>query len=524
MVRHSQCQTVLVFFFVLLSLPNKLHAEVKLPALISDGMVLQQGVKANVWGFADPGEHVTVTLHNQEASTVAGSDGKWTIKVGPFLAGGPYTLTVAGKTRIVIHDVLVGEVWVCSGQSNMSMTVGPTAPPYFTGVTDFQNELHNADYPMIHLFTVAITVASKPQSDVKGYWTPASPDSVNAFSAAGYFFARELFKALHVPIGMVHASLGSTTAETWTSRHTIESDPDFKPILEKEKQTLSAYPRVFDEFQQQFKEWKENAEHAESEGTPILKPPKVPDDPRQDTNRPSALFNGMIAPVTSYTIKGVIWYQGESNADRPVQYQKLFPALIRDWRNAWGEGNFPFLFVQLASWGIGYSELNLPALREAQAMSLSLPNTGMAVATDIGDGTDGHPKDKQDIGYRLALTAMGVAYGQDVIYSGPVYDSMAVEGDKVRVRFKNVYGGLTAKNWPPGARSGFEIAGDDRKLVEAKAQIEGDTVVVQSDSVTHPIAIRFNWKNNPWYHLYNHGGLPAAPFRTDDWPDTSLPR
>jgi sialate O-acetylesterase len=322
----------------------------------------------------------------------------------------------------------------------------------------------------------------------------------------------------------VHASLGSTTAETWTSRGTLESDAEFKPILDNEKRLLASYPKVFEDFEQQFAQWKQVSESAESEGRTIPKAPKIPDDPRQDTNRPAALFNGMIAPLTPYTIKGVIWYQGESNADRPVQYRKLFPALIRDWRRTWGEGDFPFLFVQLASWGIQYNELNFPELREAQAMTLTVPNTAMAVTTDIGDGTDGHPKNKQDVGYRLALAAQAVAYGQDVIYSGPMYDSMTVEGDNVRVRFKYVYGGMTAKNWPPGARSGFEIAGDDRRFVEATARIEGETVVVHSDLVTHPVAIRFNWKNNPWYHLYNRGSLPAAPFRTDDWTDASLPK
>jgi sialate O-acetylesterase len=498
-----------------------LYADVKLPALLSDGMVLQQGVKANVWGIADPGEHVTVSFNNQQANVVADSSGQWSVKLGPLNAGGPFPLTIVGKNKITLHDVLVGEVWVCSGQSNMAMTVGPTMPPYFTGVVDFQNEIHNANYPMLRLFTVQKAVASKPQRDVKGFWTSARPESVNDFSAVGYFFGRELLKTLNVPVGLICASQGSTTAETWTSRGALEADPEFKSILASEPTLLASYPKVFADFENQFAEWKKQSEAAERDGSPILQPPAIPKDPRQSVDRPSVLFNGMIAPLTLYSIKGVIWYQGESNTDRPMQYRKLFPALIRDWRRAWGEGDFPFLYVQLASWGIQYFRLKFPELREAQTMALSLPNTAMAVTTDIGDGTDGHPKNKQDIGYRLALAARAVAYGQDVVYQGPTYDSMSIAGNTVRVHFKNASGGMYVKNWPPGYRSGFEIAGDDRKFVEAQSRIDGEYFYVCSDLVEHPVAIRLNWKDNPWYYVYNHAGLPAVPFRTDNWEDAN---
>jgi sialate O-acetylesterase len=495
------------------------HADVKLPALISDGMVLQQGVKTNLWGTADPEERVTASLNNHQVSVVADRSGQWNLKLGPLSAGGPFPLTITGKNSITLHNVLVGEVWVCSGQSNMAMTVGPTRPPYFTGVANFQDEIRNANYPMLHLFTVEKAVASKPQPDVKGFWTPARPDSVSEFSAVGYFFGRELLNNLNVPVGIICASQGSTTAEVWTSRKALESDPEFKSILESEAPLLASYPRIFSEFEQQFAQWKQTSELAESEGRPIPHAPEIPNDPRQSINRPAGLFNGMIAPLAFYSIKGVIWYQGESNTDRPVQYRKLFPALIRDWRRAWGEGDFPFLYVQLASWGIQYFQLKFPELREAQSMTLTLPNTAMAVTTDIGDGTDGHPKNKQDVGYRLALAARAIAYGQDVIYQGPTYDSMTTEGDTVHVRFKNASGGMFAKNWPPGFRSGFEIAGEDRKFVEAESRIDGETVHVRSNLVKRPVAIRLNWKDNPWYHLYNHSGLPASPFRTDTWSD-----
>lgn len=504
-------------FCIVLAAAVELRADVKLPALISDGMVLQQGVKANLYGAADPGERVTASFNNQQASAVADSSGQWSLKLGPLTAGGPFPLTITGKNTITLHNILVGEVWVCSGQSNMAMTVGPTMPPYFTGVVNFQEELHSANYPMLRLFTVKKTVASKPQRDVNGFWTSARPDSVNEFSAVGYFFGRDLLQALNVPVGIICASQGSTTAEVWTSREALQSDLEFKPILDGDASLLAPYPKVFNDFEQQFAQWKQTSELAEREGRPIPPSPVIPNDPRQNINRPSSFFNGMIAPLTSYSIKGVIWYQGESNTDRPMQYRKLFPTLIRDWRRAWGEGDFPFLYVQLASWGIQYFQLKFPELREAQAMALTLPYTAMAVTTDIGDGTDGHPKNKQDIGHRLALAARAIAYGQDVLFLGPTYDSMTIEGNTVHVRFRNANGGMVAKNWPPGFRSGFEIAGEDRKFVEAESRIDGETIHVRSDLVKHPVAVRFNWKDNPWYHLYNHSGLPAPPFRTDDW-------
>jgi sialate O-acetylesterase len=499
------------------------HAAITLPALISDGMVLQQGVKARLWGTADPGEPITASYGNQRARAVADASGKWSLNLGPLAAGGPLPLIFSGKNQITLHDVLVGEVWVCSGQSNMGMTVGPTAPPYYTGVTGFEEELRSANYPTLRLFTVGRAVASKPQRDVSGVWTAARPDTVNAFSAVGYFFGRELLRTLKVPVGLICAAQGSTTAETWMSRGALESDTQFGSLLEAEARLLATYPGVVADFERRLAQWKQDSATAAEEGRPIPAAPIMPADPRQSSDRPAVLFNGMIAPLTSYSIKGVIWYQGESNTDRPMQYRKLFPALIRDWRSAWAQGDFPFLYVQLTSWGIQYFQLQFPELREAQAMALSLPHTAMAVTTDIGDGTDGHPKNKQDIGYRLALAAQAVAYGRDVAYEGPTFDSLSIEGDTAHVRFRNARGGIVAKNWPPSGRSGFEIAGADRRFVEAESRIDGEVIHVRSNLVPTPVAIRFSWKDQPWYHLYNRAGLPAAPFRTDDWTDTNGP-
>jgi sialate O-acetylesterase len=483
-------------------------------------MVLQQGMKVNIWGTANPGERVTVTVKDEKVNGVADSEGQWKVKLGPLSAGGPYLMTVAGTNTVTLHDVLVGEVWVCSGQSNMEMPVGTNSEGWSSGVANYQDEIARADYPNLRMFRVQKAVAARPQREAKGYWVVASPQTVNDFSAVGYFFARELLRVLNVPIGMIHSSWGGTPAESWTSRGTLEADPEFKSILDSETKLLSPYPRVFRELDEQLAQWRRDSDKTESEGAPVPAPPVIPDDPRRNPWRPAGLFNAMVMPLTPYSIRGTVWYQGESNAERPAQYRKLFPAMIRDWRGAWGEGDFPFLFVQLANWGIHNPDANWPELREAQLMTLSLPKTGMAVAIDIGDGSDIHPKNKQDVGYRLALAAQAIAYERDVIYSGPIYESMTVDGERVRLHFKHVYGGLKAKNWPAPNISGFEIAGSDRKFVRAEAHIDGDTIIVHSERVKQPVAVRYAWAMNPWCNLYNRAGLPASPFRTDDWEDS----
>ena len=495
------------------------HADVKMPSLLSDGLVLQQGTKVNIWGTADRGEQISVTLKDQRVSAVADSEGQWRAKLGPLDAGGPFTLTIAGRNTIVLHDVLVGEVWVCSGQSNMEMPVGTNSEGWSGNVLNYQDEISRADYPRLRLFTVQKAVAGKPQRDVKGYWVTARPQSVSEFSAVGYFFARELHKILNVPIGMIHTSWGGTPAEAWTSRGTLQSEADLNSVLDAGAKLLSPYPKIIQDFEQKEAQWRLDSDKAEAAGVPVPPPPPVPDDPRRNPWRPAGLFNAMIMPLTSYAIRGAIWYQGESNADRPAQYRKLFPAMIQDWRQAWGQGDFPFLFVQLANWGIYSPGSNWPELREAQLMTLSLPKTGMAVAIDIGDGSDIHPKNKQEVGHRLSLAAQAVAYGRDVIYSGPIYESMTVEGEKIRLRFKHVYGGLVARGGDAPALTGFQIAGEDHRFFSGDAIIESNSVLVRSEKVGHPLAVRYAWAMNPECNLYNRAGLPASPFRTDNWPD-----
>jgi sialate O-acetylesterase len=384
-------------------------------------------------------------------------------------------------------------------------------------------EVAAADDPGLRFFNVEKTVAGKPQEDVGGRWKAARPQNVQDFSAVGYFFGRELRKVLNVPVGLIHNAWGGTPAESWTSYETLESDPEYQPILDRGKAWLATAPKVVSDYQEQFDQWKRAADQAESEGRPIPPFPKAPHEPRGDAwQRPSGLFNGMVMPLRNYRIAGVIWYQGEANTPRALQYRKLFPAMIGDWRRAWGEGDLPFLYVQLAYFLMGdaQADLNWALLQEAQLKTLSVPKTAMAVAADIGDAGDIHPKNKSDVGYRLALAAQAIAYGRDIPYSGPIYDSMSIEGAKIRLRFQHVYGGLIAKGSGDVRLARFQIAGDDHKFEVGEAKIEGETVVVSSPKVPNPVAVRYGFPWSPQCNLYNQVGLPASPFRTDDWPIT----
>ncbi len=492
------------------------YADVKLPALIANNMVLQRGTEVAVWGTADPGEKVTVKLAAQEVTATANEGGNWKLNLAAMEAGGPFEMTIAGKNTLTLTNVMVGEVWVCSGQSNMAFTL--------TSARDAQQEIAAADYPQIRLFTTRRVVSDKPLSDTQGRWAPCSPQTAGSFSAVGYFFGRALHAALKVPVGLIDSSWGGTAAEAWTSMPTLTAEPELKPILDRWDKYVADFPQAMETYNTKtLANWTAACEKAKAEGKPLPNKPNLPPGPASP-NRPANLYNGMIAPLVSYAIKGAIWYQGESNAGRAYQYRKLFPTMIQDWRKAWGRGDFTFLFVQLANY---MDQVPEPAesawaeLREAQTMTLSLPNTGMAVIIDIGEAKDIHPKNKQDVGWRLSVAALAVAYGQkDTVYFGPTYDSMAVEGDKVRLRFKHADGGLVAKGG--GALTGFAVAGEDKKFKWAQAAIEGDTIVVSAADIAAPVAVRYAWANNPVCNLYNGAGLPASPFRTDDWPGTTI--
>ncbi|MCX5759171.1 MAG: sialate O-acetylesterase [Candidatus Hydrogenedentes bacterium] len=485
-------------------------AAVSVPSVIGSHAVLQQGKPIPIWGKATPGEEIAVTFNGKTFKATTGADGKWLVKLPKAKAGGPYDLSIAGKDNTLkFDDVLVGEVWVASGQSNMQMAVN--------GTNNAKAEIASAKFPNIRLFSVKRTVATQPQDNCEAAWTACTPESVPDFSAVAFYFGREVHKALNVPVGLIHTSWGGTPAESWTSRAMLESAPELKDIVVKWDKTLADYPAAKTAYDAAMVEWQKTADKAKADGQPEPKKPGAPAGPDSPWLA-SGLYNAMIAPLVPYAIQGAIWYQGESNAGRAYQYRKLFPAMIEDWRKAWGEGPFQFYFVQLANFTKRLpdpGDSDWAELREAQTMTLKLPNTGMALAIDIGDADDIHPRNKQDVGKRLALNALAKAYHKDVVFSGPMYKSMQVKGNKALLSFDHADGGLVAKN---GTLKSFAVAGDDKKFVWADAAIEGKTVVVSSSKVPKPVAVRYGWAHNPECNFYNGAGLPASPFRTDDWP------
>jgi len=508
--------TLRIIIILVLASAGVAVADIRLPAIIGDNMVLQQGGKVSIWGWAEPGEEVTVGVswRSMKFAVKADKDGKWSFRLNPPKGDGPFEMTFTGKNSITIKNILAGEVWVCSGQSNMQMSVQSSASA--------EQEIAEANYPKIRLFSVTRKVADKPQPDCEGSWTECSPKTVPDFSAVAYFFGRELHKQLKVPVGLIHTSWGGTPAESWTRREVLESDADFAPILKRYDDAVTNYPQAKKEYEQKLAEWKQAVEKAKAEGT---NPPGRPGEPFGPGHyqSPSGLYNAMIAPLIPYGIQGAIWYQGESNAGRAYQYRKLFPAMIENWRKDWGVGKFSFLFVQLANFMKTKpepDESSWAELREAQSMTLSLPMTGMAVIIDIGDADDIHPKNKQDVGKRLALWALAQQYGKKLVYSGPIYKSMKIDGSSIILSFDHVGGGLVAKS--EEQLKGFAIAGADRKFVWADAKIKGNTVVVSSDKVPEPAAVRYAWADNPVCNLYNKEDLPASPFRTDDWPGITI--
>jgi sialate O-acetylesterase len=455
----------------LISVPAA-RAEIKLPKLFGDHMVLQRETEANLWGWAAAGEEVKISLGDSTATAKADESGKWKAKLKTGAAGGPHELKFKGTNEVTLKDVYLGEVWIASGQSNMEWTVAQSANP--------QEEAANANHPLIRMIKVQKVPAANPVDDIPvdpgtkkttatSGWAVCAPDTVPTYSAVGYYFARYLQKELGVPVGIVNTSWGGTICEAWTSKEALSAVPSLKYMGDK----------------------------VVNGGNP---------------NQPTALYNGMIAPVIPLSIRGAIWYQGESNVGKAHEYATLFPTMIADWRARFGQGDFPFLFVQLAPYKYD-GTTKLAELWDSQLKSLAVPGVGMCVTTDITNINDIHPKNKQDVGKRLALWALANSYGKkDVVYSGPLYDSHEIEGNKVRIKFKHG-SGLTAKDDKP--LSHFQIAGEDEKFVDAKATIEGDTLVVTSEVVQKPAAVRFAWSPIAEPNLFNKAGLPASPFRTD---------
>lgn len=493
------------------------YADVKLPAILSDHMVLQAGKPASIWGWADPKEKVTVKLGKQSAQTAAGADGRWALKLALPEGAGPFELQVTGNNSLTVKDVLVGEVWVCSGQSNMGWRVEQANQP--------ETEIPAANFPKIRHFKVQQAIAAEPQEDVHGSWAVCSPETVGGFTAVGYFFGRHLHQQLNaVPVGLVGTYWGGTVAEAWTSRKALEAVPELKPMLDNYADRVAKYDpaKAKEAFEKATNEWPALVEKAKAEQKPVPRKPVLAVVPDQQQNYPANLYNSMVAPLLRLSIRGAIWYQGESNVARAYQYRTLFPAMIANWRKDFAQGDFPFLFVQLAPFGYARANPNADRspcaeLWEAQLRALkSVPNTGMAVTTDLGDIADIHPKNKQDVGQRLALWALSKTYGKkDVVYSGPLYNESKIEKDKVRITFTHSEG-LKARNGE--ALSHFTIAGEDQKFVPAVATVEGDSLLVRSPDVAKPVAVRFAWSEDSEPNLVNGAGLPASPFRTDDFP------
>ena len=623
------------------------QAVVRLPKLVTDHMVLQRDTPLPLWGWAGTGEKVSVTFRNKTYTVTPGVNGKWIITLLPQAAGGPFELVVKGRNTITLRDVLVGDVWLASGQSNMEWALA--------NAQNGPAEAAAANFPQIRLLNVPNNTAYRPLSDVGGIgWQLCTPGTAAEFSAVAYFFGRELHRRYHIPVGLIASEWGGTPAESWTSAAGLEAFPEFLGQLEKAERSdydaryaawlktsavvveghrpgqqawfdpaynASAWatiplPRLWEEteelrdydgivwFRKEFiltreqtrqdltlqlpavddadSTWVNGTLVGSTVGYNVLRRYTVPAAalrpgrnvvavrvvdtgggggiwgkpeelraevggqtlpltgpwqyrlavdattmlrnpfPGGENTVPSTLYNAMIAPLVPYALKGVIWYQGESNADRAAQYCHLFPALITDWRRQWQQPKLPFLFVQLASYQQDQPQpANYPwaDLREAQAKTLALPGTGMAVTIDIGDSLDIHPRNKLDVGKRLALQARRVAYADNtVVASGPTFSKMAIEGSRVRLTFQSMGGGLVLKNPGGPILKSFAIAGADQKFVWAQGKLEGNTLVLSSPEVPKPVAVRYAWSNSPFANLYNQNGLPAAPFRTDSWP------
>jgi len=515
---------VFVWTTALICLPGALRADVSPNNLFGDHMVLQQGIRNKVWGTASSGENITVSIANQTHSTTAGDDGNWSVYLDAINDyGGPHTLTVAGTNTVAFNDVLIGEVWVCSGQSNMQWSVDRANDPDL--------EKASANFPDIRLISVPQVGTQDRKSNFNGSWAVCSPKTVGSFSAVGFFFGRQLHQTLEVPIGLINNAWGGSACEAWIDRARLAADDRFAPLLDRWATTEAGMPAAIKTYQQQLNTWKAQAEKAKAKKKPAPRQPRNPADLLRGNARPGNIYCGVLAPTIGYGIKGVIWYQGESNASRAMQYRDLFPFMIESWRSEWGLGDFPFYWVQLADFRDeeptpGDSEW--AELREAQTMTMDkLPKTGEAVIIDIGEGKDIHPKNKQDVAKRLARWALAKTYQKPgIACQSPRYKASEKQGNKIVLSFNSIE--PQANGWRPfDVREpvGFTIAGADKKFVAASARILSDgRIEVWSDAVSDPVAVRYAWADNPVCNLYSAGGLPLTPFRTDDFPGVTAGR
>ena len=501
----------ILFLLAALFVPQIAHAELKFSPVFGDSMVIQRDKPIHVWGFTLPGTEVHVSMAGHLGSAKANSDGRFDVSLDALPAGGPHEMIVEADQSRTFTDVLVGEVWVCSGQSNMSYPVSAADDPDL--------ESMSAKFPNIRLISVPNKAAQSPQNDFVGKWEACTPETVKNFSAVGYFFGRQLHQTLDVPIGLIDNAWGGSSAEAWVPTEVLAQDKKYDQLLSKWDQLVKNYnyDEQLDKWKEKVKAWKDGGQKGNS--------PRRPRDETQGNHRPANLYNGCLHPVIGYSIRGVIWYQGESNAGRAYQYRDLFPLMIQTWRDHWKQDDFSFYWVQLADF---MAEKNEPAdsawaeLREAQTMTMDrLPNTGQAVITDLGEAADIHPKNKQDVAKRLARWALAKDYGLSLPYQSPTFESMKIEGAKAIVTFDHVGGGMDT--FDVRDLQGFTIAGDDKVFVPATARIlSKNQIEVAADSVAKPVAVRFAWADNPVANVQSAEGLPATPFRTDDWPGVTV--
>ncbi|RBP41323.1 sialate O-acetylesterase [Roseimicrobium gellanilyticum] len=502
--------------------PGLASAELKLPSVIGDHMVLQQKQSNPIWGWDTPGTKVSVTFAGKMYAADADKDGKWTVKLDPQVANAnPQVMNIKGTTAKDVQDILIGEVWMCSGQSNMGFTVAG----------DWKGDLEAlaSKHPGLRLFALPMVGTQDLKTDIDAKWELSNADTAKPFSAVGFFFGRYLHEVLGVPVGLIDNAWGGSSAEAWVRRSTIESDPRFKDLMERWKTTEK---NGFDpvkakaDFEAQTAKWKEAVAAAKAANKPAPQAPRAPQNPLTGQHRPGNIFAGMMHPTLGYGIKGVIWYQGESNAGRALEYRDLFPFMITEWRKEWKQGDFPFYWVQLADFMAYKDQPGDSAwaeLREAQTLSQKLPNSGQAVITDLGEANDIHPKNKYDVAARLVRWALAKDYGIKIAYRSPELKSHEIKGNKVTVTVDCFGSGLRTVD--VNDVKGFAICGEDKKWVWAQAKIVGnDKVEVWSEAVAAPKAVRFAWSDNPVFNLISKEGLPVTPFRTDDFEMVTKPK
>jgi sialate O-acetylesterase len=498
-------------FFTILILVTACSAlaDVRLPHIISDNMVLQRDNELPIWGCADPGEKITLEFAGSKMSVVADDNGSWQTKLPPTKAGGPFVMSISGHNFIQIKNILIGDVWLCSGQSNMEWLLNKT--------TNAAKDIAEANYPQIRILTVPKKTAGLPRTDADVEWKICKPETIYNFSAVAYFFGRKIHKELNVPIGLINSSWGGSRIEPWTPPEGFDLSEKTKDIATYIQQVNSDYRKTIEKSLDNMQDWLAKTKKAVADNTPL--PPEL-DLPKHQLNnfsQPTGIYNSMIYPFRPFAICGAIWYQGEANVSDGMLYLEKMKALIEGLRKVWGQGNFPFYFVQLAPYRYKDNPYRLPVIWQAQTAALSaIPNTGMAVTIDLVDDiNDIHPRNKKDVGERLALWALAKTYGRNIpVYSGPIYKSMKIEdSNTIRIFFDYTGSGLISRDNTP--LTNFEIAGADKNFVKADAVIDNNTVLVRSENVDKPTAVRFAWNEDAQPNLCNKAGLPASSFTTD---------